>query len=122
MLMAIYERIRELGMMRAMGMRDSEVRNAFLLEAAGIGFIGSTLGIIIGSLANIPLTNGGIDLGSMMRDMDMGYRITGIMRGIWEIRTIAGAFLTGITLSVLVALVPTRRALKKEITDCLRYE
>ncbi len=122
MLMAIYERIRELGMMRAMGMKDSEVRNAFLLEAAGIGFIGSTLGVIIGVLANIPLANVGIDLGPMMRDMDMGYRITGIMRGVWQFRTITGAFLTGIILSVLVALVPTRRALKKEITDCLHYE
>lgn len=122
MLMAIYERVRELGMMRAMGMKDSEVRNAFLLEAAGIGLIGSTLGVIIGVLANIPLAVYGIDIGSMMRNMDMGYRITGIMRGVWEARTIAGAFFTGIILSVLVAMVPTRRALKKEITDCLRYE
>lgn len=122
MLMAVYERIRELGMMRALGMRDRDVRLSFLIEAAGIGCIGSFLGVLFGVLINIPLVVHGIDFSMFMRDLDMGYRITGMMRGVWNIRTILVAFFSGIVLSLAVAYVPTRKALKKEITECLRFE
>ena len=46
MLMAVFERVRELGMMRAMGMSPGQIRLAFLLEAGGIGLIGSIIGVI----------------------------------------------------------------------------
>jgi ABC-type lipoprotein release transport system permease subunit len=122
MLMSVYERIRELGMMRAMGMRPGEIRAAFLIEAGGIGLIGAVLGIALGVLLNIPLVNHGIDYSFLMRDYDMGYRITGIMRGMWNPGTIITAFFTGIGLSVIIAFIPTRKALKQEITDALRYQ
>ena len=122
MLMSVYERIREIGMMRALGMKGGEIRWAFLLEAAGIGLIGSAVGLLIGAAANVYLVEYGIDYSFMMRDLDMGYRITGIMRGIWDSATFVSAFLTGVLLSVLIALIPTRKALKMSVTDALRYQ
>ncbi len=122
MLMSVYERIREIGMMRALGMKSAEIRWAFLLEAAGIGLIGSAVGLLIGAGANVFLVEQGIDYSFMMRDLDMGYRITGIMRGVWDYSTFVSAFLTGIILSVLIALIPTRKALKMSVTDALRYQ
>ncbi len=83
MLMAIFERIRELGMMRSLGMSDMKIRIAFMLEAAGIGLIGSTIGVIIGVIANYWIINVGIDFGFLMREMDIGYRIQSIFRGAW---------------------------------------
>lgn len=122
MLISVYERIRELGMMRALGMKAGEIRSAFLLEAAGIGLIGSLIGVVLGVLLNIPMVNHGIDFSVFMRDYDLGYRITGIMRGVWSARTIITAFFTGIVLSVLIAFLPTRKVLKQQITDALRYQ
>lgn len=122
MLMAVYERIRELGMMRAMGMGDREIRITFLLEAGGIGFIGSVLGTLFGIGLNAFMVYRGIDFTWLLKDMDLGYRVSGVMHGAWHPSAIVGAFFLGIALSVLIAFIPTRRALKLEITECLRHQ
>jgi len=122
MLMAIYERIRELGMMRALGMEDRKIQLTFMIEAAGIGLIGSIIGVLFGIVINFYLVNTGINFGFIMRDLDMGYRIQSILRGSWNIDAIAIAFLAGFLLSMLVAWIPTRRALKMDIPSCLRHQ
>ncbi len=122
MLMALYERMGEIGMMRAMGMNDREVKLSFLLEAGGIGFIGSLIGIALGAVLSFYMVNYGIDFTGMIGDMDVGYRTSGLMRGAWDLKVFVVAFVFGIVASMLVALVPTSRALKMEITECLRSE
>jgi len=122
MLMAIYERFRELGMMRALGMKDSQIRLTFLFEAGGIGFIGSVFGVMLGCILCFWIVNWGVDFSAMVRDMDIGYRITGISRGAWHPKALVIAFFLGIILSVVTAFFPTRRALKMTITDCLRFQ
>jgi ABC-type lipoprotein release transport system permease subunit len=122
MLMSIYERKREIGMMRALGMKDSEIKRAFKFEAAGIGLIGSIIGVIIGIGLCVWIIYEGVDFTSMVKDMDIGYRITGIFRGAWHLEAIIGAFLFGIVLSVIVSIMPVRKVLKKRITECLRNE
>ncbi|MBQ3393681.1 MAG: ABC transporter permease [Oscillospiraceae bacterium] len=47
MTMAIYERTKEIGVMKVLGCELSDIKNMFLAEAAGIGFIGGTVGVII---------------------------------------------------------------------------
>jgi ABC-type lipoprotein release transport system permease subunit len=122
MLMAMYERMRELGMMRALGMRDRDILLSFLFEAGGIGLIGSVVGIALGSLVNIYLVNTGFDFGFMFRNMDIGFRISSVMRGAWSLSTILKAFSAGIFLSMLVAVLPIRRALKLDIPTCLHHQ
>ncbi len=122
MLMAIFERIRELGMMRSLGMPDKKIRAAFLVEASGIGMIGSIIGVILGILVNIYVVNIGFDFGFIMRDMDIGYRIQSVMRGVWNFDTMIGAFFAGTVISTLVAFFPTGKALKMDIPSCLRHQ
>ena len=62
MLMAVYERVREIGMMRALGMRDRFIRLAFLLEAGGIGLVGSAVGLVLGAALNWYMVRWGLDL------------------------------------------------------------
>jgi ABC-type lipoprotein release transport system permease subunit len=120
MLMAIYERTKELGTMRALGMKDSEVRLTFVMEAAGIGLIGSAMGVALGTLLCLWIVNTGIDYSSIIREMDIGYRIAGVFRGAWHPQAMVQAFFAGVLIAVVVSLVPTRRALRMQITDCLR--
>lgn len=122
MLIAVYERVREIGMMRAMGMQDSSIRLSFLFEAGGIGLIGSLFGIVLGALATYPMVRWGIDYSSIIGRMDVGYRIYGIYRAVWHPEAMVVAFVVGTLLSIAVALIPASRALKMKITDCLRYE
>lgn len=122
MLMAMFERMREIGMMRALGMKDRDILFSFLFEAGGIGLVGSLVGILLGVLANLYLVNVGFDFGFVFRDMDIGFRIQNVMRGAWSIATIAKAFFSGIGLSMLVAIFPIRRALKLDIPTCLHHQ
>lgn len=120
MLMAVFEREKELGMMRAMGMKDSQVKTAFFIEAAGIGIIGSIFGIIVGIGLDFWLVNYGIDYSFFMREMDVGYRISGIAYGVWNTNTMIQALIIGVLMTVGVAYFPIKRGLKLEITEALR--
>jgi putative ABC transport system permease protein len=48
MVMAILERTREIGIMKALGARNREIRRLFIVEAASIGLVGGVLGIFHG--------------------------------------------------------------------------
>lgn len=50
MIMAIYERTREIGLMKAVGARNREIMAIFLTEAGFIGMLGGITGAIIGWL------------------------------------------------------------------------
>jgi len=119
MLMAMYERRKELGMMRALGMKDSEIRLAFVFEAGGIGIIGGVAGLILGVILVWPMVNIGIDYSFLLREMDVGYRLSNIFRGTWRPEMFLVAFIASVMFSMLVALIPTRQALKMSITECL---
>ncbi len=47
MTMAIYERTKEIGIMKVLGCELKDIKNMFLAEAAGIGLLGGTAGIIV---------------------------------------------------------------------------
>jgi len=110
-----------LGMMRALGMKESRIMLSFLFEAGGIGMIGALIGLALGAMGNLYMVNIGIDFGFIMRDTDLGYRIQSIVRGSWNLRSFIITFVSGITLSIIVAYLPIRRALKKDIPACLRH-
>ena len=122
MLIAVYERFREIGMMRALGMKNSSIRMTFLLEAGGIGLIGSLAGLVLGAIVTYFMVNYGIDYSNIVGDMDIGYRVQGVFRAAWHPEAMVQAVFFGTLISMVVALLPASRALKLKITDCLRHE
>jgi putative ABC transport system permease protein len=48
MTMAILERTKEIGLMKAIGAKNKDIMSIFLGEAAGIGFVGGLGGVILG--------------------------------------------------------------------------
>ncbi len=122
MLMAVFERTRELGMMRALGMGERDVRLLFLIEAAGIGLLGAALGVGVGVMGNWLMTRYGIDYRWMFRTMDVGYRSAGYVRSAWHPEAIMQAFFIGIILAVGVSWVSTRRILRFSIPDSLHHQ
>jgi ABC-type lipoprotein release transport system permease subunit len=123
-LLAILERTKETGMMRAMGMTDKQMIMTYMLEAGFLGFIGSILGIILGCLVNYPMVKYGIDFSAMAETLSdgIGFRTTGEFRSVWNIPVIIGSGIVATILSSLMAFFPTRRAVKMAITDSLRFE
>jgi putative ABC transport system permease protein len=124
MLMAILERTKEIGMLRALGMTDGEVLFSYMLEAALIGLIGGGIGMLLGSLVNIPMVNHGIDYSSLAKEMgwDYGYRITSLFRSAWNPFTIGASGIVATLVSALLSIPPTLRALRMPVTESLRFE
>ena len=53
MIMSIYERTKEIGIMKVIGANLEDIRKMFLLEAGMIGFIGGVAGIIISYILSL---------------------------------------------------------------------
>ena len=112
---SLLERTREIGLMKAMGMRSHEVRELFLTESMIMGLFGGVSGIVMGFLAG--------ELISVVLS------IIAISRGVGyiDVSSIPLPFvLLILSLSLFVGLVtgiyPSRRATKISALNALRYE
>jgi len=123
-LLAILERTKEIGMMRALGMTDNQMVMTYMLEAGFLGFAGSIMGIILGCLANYPMVEYGMDFSAMANTMggNIGFRTTGEFRSVWDVAVIISGGIVATLLASCMAFFPTRRAVKKPITESLRFE
>ena len=123
-LLAILERTREIGMMRAMGMTDGQMTITYMLETGFLGFIGSILGIILGCIINYPVVKYGFDFIAMAETLEggIGFRTTGIFRSVWNIPVIFGSGIAATLLSSCIAFLPIRKALKMQITESMRFD
>lgn len=80
LLMAVFERIREMGILAALGMKARQIMLMFLLEAATIGILGSILGIVLGLAGVAYLVYVGIyigDLGATAQNVVLGSTLHG---------------------------------------------
>jgi ABC-type lipoprotein release transport system permease subunit len=120
LLMSVFERTREMGILAALGMKGRQIMGMFLMESATLGMLGILLGVGLGSLGVWYLATEGIHFGDMA---SVGG--TEIAYG----DTIYGAFQWGDTvvlsivclLIILVAsLYPAWFATRKEPIDALR--
>jgi ABC-type lipoprotein release transport system permease subunit len=124
MLLAIMERTKEIGMMRAQGMTDGQLIFTMMMEAGTVGLIGSAAGLLLGCLTIIPMVKNGVDFTAMTENMggDVGYRVNGVFHSAWNIPAIIGTGIAAPLLSACMAFLPTRRALKMPVTESLRFE
>jgi ABC-type lipoprotein release transport system permease subunit len=124
MLLAVLERTKETGMMRALGMTDGQLIITYMLEAGMLGVFGSGIGVLLGCLLNIPMVKYGLDFTAMTESMggDIGYRVTGVFRSAWNLPVIIVSGITAAVLASCMAFFPTRKALKMPVTESLRFE
>ena len=65
MLMAVYERTREMGVLAALGMKGRQITTLFLLEGTFIGLFAAVVGAILGGLLVVAVAQNGIPLGDL---------------------------------------------------------
>ena len=114
MIVSLIERTREIGILKALGMKSRTVLSVFLGESAIIGIMGALFGILAGwILANI--TAGLLATGAFG---GTGFKVTPLLTP----EVFLGSLAFGIGISVIFALYPAWRASKLKPVDALRYE
>jgi len=120
MYMSIYERTREIGIIKVIGARLKDIKRLFMLEAWWIGVFGGILGVALSYLLSYLLNKFNVNLGSSVIWTPEGeVRLKSSYIPIW----LSAAALTFAPIASLVAgLLPSRRAMKLSVIKALRQD
>ena len=115
LVMAVLERRREIGIMKALGASDVDVKKLFFAEAASMGFIGGMFGVGMGWVIGRAINFG---TNVYLHRMKMP------AENLWTVPLwlVAGAVGFAVLVSVLAGIYPAARAAKLDPVQALRYE
>jgi len=125
MIVSLMERTREIGILKALGMKGRTVLLVFLCESVIIGLIGAVIGIASGwGLANVVAVvfRGGGGLGFGNQTSQAGAFGSMTITPVLTPMVFLGALVFGVGVSVVFALYPAWRASKLKPVEALRYE
>ncbi len=114
LMMSIYERTREIGVMKAVGATKGTIRLLFTMEGVALGLIGGVAGVAIGYLAGKALNIvGSYTFLSDYPTFEMS---------VFSIDMVLLVIAVTTFISLIAAIYPANRAAKLEAVDALRYE
>lgn len=108
--MNVHEQTRELGVLRAIGLKRGQLRKLVLAQAAALGL----LSVLPGFVAGVALSW----LMNLATYSFSGHRVDFILR----VGFMAGCVAVALLVALLAALFPARRAARLDILEALRYE
>lgn len=110
MITSVLERVREIGVMKAVGARNSEIFNIFLFESAFLGFIAGIIGVILGWLISFYA-------GIILKNIGWGF-----LSPAYPLSLFLGLILFATLTGAVSGAIPARNASKIKPIDALRYE
>jgi putative ABC transport system permease protein len=117
MIMSVLERTHEIGIMKALGARDRDVRRIFLVEGTVFGVFGSVLGLALGWLASYP--GNAIAKSIMEPQVNTSVKESLLVYPIW---LVLGVPAVVCLITTLAALYPASRAARVDPVTSLRHE
>lgn len=116
LVMAVLERRREIGIMKALGASDADVKKLFFAEAATMGLTGGALGVALGWIIGRA-----INFGS---NLYLHKILKMPAENLWTVPLwlVAGAIGFAVLVSVLAGIYPAARAARLDPVQALRYE
>ncbi|HXT87492.1 MAG TPA: FtsX-like permease family protein [Verrucomicrobiae bacterium] len=115
LVMAILERRREIGVLKALGAADRDIRRLFFVEAGAMGLLGGIFGVFIGWLIGHAI-NFGTNIYLSRRSLP-GISVTSVP---WWM--VAAAIAFSIAVSLGAGIYPASRAARLDPVEALRYE
>lgn len=121
MIMSIYERTKEIGVMKVIGASIRDIQNLFLFEASMIGFIGGAIGVLFSMAVSLALNHfaNSSGLASSIFYPEPGTNVQISYIPIWLILL---AVLVSAGIGILAGYFPARRAMKLSALEAIRSE
>jgi len=111
MFTSVLEKTKEIGIMKAIGARNSDIMTIFLMNSALVGFVGGILGITLGSIISGFLPN-------LLSGLGPG----GSLKTVIPISLLVESLLISVGIGMIADAIPAYRASKLKPVDALRYE
>ncbi|NLG85534.1 MAG: ABC transporter permease [Firmicutes bacterium] len=121
-LLASLERVREIGMLKALGMTERQIRWVFVTEGILLGGLGWLFGALMALPMNYWMVEIGYDLEAFLGEMtaDFGYAISGRVYGVWNWGTFLAAFFISLLVALVASYFPARKASRLDPAVALR--
>jgi ABC-type lipoprotein release transport system permease subunit len=121
LLMAVYERTREIGILGALGLKPRQISLLFILEGTMMGLVGVVAGVVLGLTFNGLFRQVGFDYSSFSSLTTYMALISGRIYPEWGVDKLLGRALTVAIIAALAALIPAREASHHEPAEALHH-
>ncbi len=121
LLMAVYERTREIGVLGAMGLKPNQISLLFILEGIMIGLVGAAVGIVFGLAINGGLRSVGLDFSSYSNVASYMALIQSRVYPTWGVEKLLMRASMIAIISALAALIPAFEAGRREPAEALHF-
>jgi ABC-type lipoprotein release transport system permease subunit len=121
LLMSVLERTREFGLLQAMGLERSKIKTMIAVESIVLGFLGSTIGIILSLIGCGYTWYYGLDLSGLFEAQEVaGMLFEPVINSAWDVPGMILLFTGMIFLVYIASIYPARKALKVKPADAMR--
>jgi putative ABC transport system permease protein len=117
-MMVVYERMREIGTIAALGMTGAQITRLFFLEALFIGVAAALVGVGIGVAVVVPLSQVGIDYTEAMEGVELN--MSNIIYPQLSLRSTVLVLCYSIAVTAAASFWPTRKAARLHPVTALR--
>ena len=124
MMMSVYERTREMGVLRALGLRKGKLVWLVVFESFFLAGLAASIGLVIGGLLDWYLVVYGIDFSGAMPDgfSYEGVLLDPVMKGLVDVESVLLPVIAVFVVSILASLWPAWRATKLQPVTAIREE
>lgn len=120
MLMSVFERINEFGVLKAVGMRNRRLFGMIVLEAFFLGLLGTAIGAVAGIGVTLPLSASGLDFSAFSEGL-AAWGAGAIVYPILRLSGLVSAVLVILVVCIVAAMYPAYRAVRLEPMNAIRY-
>ena len=121
LLMAVYERTREIGVLGALGLKPRQISQLFLLEGTLMGLIGALVGVGLGLAINATLGQVGFDFSQFADMTEFTALIDGRIYSSLSLHKVPQYIVTAMVISILASFYPAHEAARREPAAALHY-
>ncbi len=121
LVMAVFERTREIGVLGALGLKPRQISVLFLLEGGMMGLVGLVCGIGLGLLINFTLGKIGFDFSAFSTLTEYTALITTRVYPTLGVDKLLQRGLTVLVISILASYFPAREAARQDPAEALHY-